>query len=145
MQYAVHFPFAAQFIVHVWTPFQISEHPTTSFQLKRDVMAQGATEAGRSRSGASLPWAAQAEAVQFDYFILSVVFPPTVVFDLRLQAGRGAPFDRKWHSMKPRSSPMEKIFGGDNESSSYEIENGHDRKGNALYYNSEFAGTLWRR
>jgi hypothetical protein len=89
------------------------------------------------------------ETWRFHHSMFSEMFPPTMAFHHSLKAVY-APhpvfLDREW----PQTE-IEKAFNGGKDHSSsghgspFDINNEHNHKGTSWYYNSEFAGLLWRR
>ncbi|KAI1336886.1 hypothetical protein F5Y15DRAFT_190121 [Xylariaceae sp. FL0016] len=89
------------------------------------------------------------ETWRLHHSMFSEMFPPSMAFHHGLKAVY-APhpvfLDRKW----PQKA-IEKTFNGGRDHSSggqgspFDLANEHNHKGSSWYYNSEFAGLLWRR
>jgi hypothetical protein len=89
------------------------------------------------------------ETWRLHHSMFSEMFPPTMALHHGLKAVY-APhpvfLDRRWPQVE-----IDKAFNGGKDHSSgghgspFDIDNEHNHKGTSWYYNSEFAGLLWRR
>ncbi|KAI1270484.1 hypothetical protein F5Y18DRAFT_434851 [Xylariaceae sp. FL1019] len=89
------------------------------------------------------------ETWRMHHSMFSEMFPPTMAYHHGLKAVY-APhpvfLDRNW----PQAEIEKSFNGGQDHSSSghgspFDLKNEHNHKGTSWYYNSEFAGLLWRR
>ncbi|KAI0015999.1 hypothetical protein F4780DRAFT_716783 [Xylariomycetidae sp. FL0641] len=102
-----------------------------------------------SRLSRRLLSAMHEETWRLHHSMFSEMFPPAMAFHHGLKAVY-APhpvfLDRKW----PQKA-IEKAFNGGSDHNSggsgspFDLNNEHNHKGTTWYYNSEFAGLLWRR
>jgi hypothetical protein len=104
-----------------------------------------------SRLSRRLLLAMHEEVWRHHHTMFSEMFPPSVAFHHGFKA-TFAPhpvyLDRAWNPFG--SSIDEKFNGGRDHSTSgsgspFDLANEHNHKGSTWYYNSEFAGLLWRR
>ncbi|KAH6610780.1 hypothetical protein Trco_000800 [Trichoderma cornu-damae] len=104
-----------------------------------------------SRLSRRLLLAMHEEVWRHHHTMFSEMFPPSVAFHHGFKAVY-APhpvfLDRAWD---PLGSAADKAFNGGRDHSTsavgspFDLRNEHNHKGTSWYYNSEFAGLLWRR
>ncbi|KAL7950384.1 hypothetical protein V8C42DRAFT_118294 [Trichoderma barbatum] len=129
----------------------------SAWVFANDATAYGKTPPRRcaiitaSRLSRRLLMAMHEEVWRHHHTMFSEMFPPSVAFHHGLKAVY-APhpvyLDRAWD---PLGSSVDKVFNGGRDHSTsavgspFDLRNEHNHKGATWYFNSEFAGLLWRR
>lgn len=121
----------------------------TGYDTKYDKPPRRSAIVTASRLSRRLLTVMHEETWRLHHSMFSEMFPPTMAFHHSLKAVY-APhpvfLDRRW----PQEE-IDKAFNGGQDrttnghGSPFDITNEHNHKGTSWYYNSEFAGLLWRR
>ncbi|KAI0009928.1 hypothetical protein F4779DRAFT_335176 [Xylariaceae sp. FL0662B] len=121
----------------------------TGYDTKYDKPPRRSAIVTASRLSRRLLRVMHEETWRLHHSMFSEMFPPTMAFHHSLK-GVYAPhpvfLDRRW----PQEE-IDKAFNGGQDrttnghGSPFDITNEHNHKGTSWYYNSEFAGLLWRR
>ncbi|KAM6487898.1 hypothetical protein HDV62DRAFT_4455 [Trichoderma sp. SZMC 28011] len=129
----------------------------SAWVFANDATAYGKTPPRRcaiitaSRLSRRLLLAMHEEVWRHHHTMFSEMFPPSVAFHhgfKAVYAPHPVYLDRAWD---PLGSAVDKVFNGGRDHSTsavgspFDLRNEHNHKGATWYFNSEFAGLLWRR